>query len=157
MKRATLAFLLAAMIPVSTAWSQQGAVVEYTTKGSFDEIKQLVVIAIENQGLVVDHQSDVGRMLNRTAKDVGAARRVYEQAEVLQFCSATYSRDMVEADPRLLGYCPYGIAVYTLPGESGIVHVVYRRIHGEGVSEAAAAALKRVDELLNEIAQEATR
>jgi uncharacterized protein (DUF302 family) len=157
MKRATLVVLLAAIIPVHTAWSQQGAVVEYTTKGSFDEIKQLLVIAIENQGLVVDHQSDVGRMLDRTAKDVGAARRVYEQAEVLQFCSATYSRDMVEADPRLLGYCPYGIAVYTLPGESGIVHVVYRRVRGEGVSEAATAALKRVDELLNEIAQEATQ
>ena len=157
MKRAILAFLLAASAHMPLAWPGQGSVVEYITRGSFDEIKQLLVIAIENQGLVVDHRSDVAGMLNRTAKDVGATRRVYEEAEVLQFCSATYSRNMAEADHRLLGFCPFGIGVYTLPGEPGTVHLVYRRMHAEGVDAAAAEALSRIDQLLNDIALDAAQ
>ena len=130
-------------------------VVEARAKGSFDEVKQLLVIAIEGQGLVVDHVSNVGEMLARTGRDLGATTRIYERAEVLQFCSANYSRQLMSTDPRLLAFCPFGVSIYTLPGETDTVHVVYRRMQAEGVSPAVAEALKKVDAVLSEILRDA--
>jgi uncharacterized protein (DUF302 family) len=136
-------------------WAHAQSVAEAVAKGSFDEIKQLLVVAIENQGLVVDHQSKVGEMLERTGKDLGATRKPYERAEVLEFCSANYSRQMMEADHRLLAFCPFAIGIYTLPGEPDTVHLVYRRMQAQGVGPAAAEALGKVDSVLAAILLEA--
>jgi uncharacterized protein (DUF302 family) len=138
-----------------SSWARAQSMVEIEAKGSFDEIKQLLIVAIENQGLVVDHLSKVGDMLERTARDLGATRTIYRQAEVLQFCSANYSRQMMEADVRLLAYCPFGIGLYTLPGEADIVHLVYRRVEAQGVSNEAAQALRKIDQILGAIVREA--
>jgi uncharacterized protein (DUF302 family) len=137
------------------SWARAQSVVEIEAKGSFDEIKQLLIVAIENQGLVVDHLSKVGEMLERTGRDLGATRTIYRQAEVLQFCSANYSRQMMEADARLLAYCPFGIGLYTLPGEADVVHLVYRRVEAQGVSAGAAEALRKIDAILAAIVREA--
>ena len=37
--------------------AQTDAVVEVTARGSFDDVKQQLVLAIENRGLVVNHES----------------------------------------------------------------------------------------------------
>ena len=79
-----------------------------------------------------------GIMLERTGQDLGATTKIYERAEVLQFCSANYSRQMMGADPRLLAFCPFGVGIYTLPGETDTVHLVYRRMQAEGVSAGRA-------------------
>ena len=42
--------------------------------------------------LVIDYTGHIGDMLDRTAKDVGATKKIYAQAEAMQFCSATLSR-----------------------------------------------------------------
>lgn len=119
-------------------------------KGQFDDVKEAVVHAIESRGLVIDYTANVGAMLERTGKDLGATKKIYEQAQVLEFCSAKASRDMAEADPRNLVYCPYSIAVYSLAREPGAVYVGYRR-PGKGPGLAA------VDKLLGSIASEAGR
>ncbi len=131
------------------------SVLEARAKGSFEEVRQLLVIAIEGQGLVVDHVSNVGDMLARTGQDLGATTRLYERAEVLQFCSANYSRQLMGADPRLLAFCPFGVGIYTLPGETDTVHLVYRRMQADGVNPAAADALKKIDAVLGEILRDA--
>ncbi len=120
--------------------TQTEAVVEVTARGSFDDVKQQLVLAIENRGLIVNHESKVGEMLERTGKDLGAANRIYVRAEVLEFCSAALSRQVMEADPRLLALCPYGVGIYSLPGELNRVHLVYRRAALEG-SRACGAGL----------------
>jgi len=135
--------------------AQTETVMEVTARGSFDDVKQQLVLAIENRGLIVNHESKVGEMLERTGKDLGAATRIYIRAEVLEFCSATLSRQVMEADPRLLALCPYGIGIYTLPGEADSVHLVYRHPPSEGT--AAAQILQQVDRLLHEIVQDAGR
>jgi hypothetical protein len=58
---------------------------------------------------------------------------------------------MVEADPRLLAFCPFGVAIYTLPGQTDTVHLVYRRMQAEGVDPAAVEALAKIDSVLGEI------
>jgi uncharacterized protein (DUF302 family) len=135
--------------------AQAQSVVEAGVKGSFEEVKQLLVIAIEGQGLVVDHVATVGSMLERTGQDLGATAKIYERAEVLQFCSANYSRQLMGADPRMLAFCPFGVGIYTLPGETNTVHLVYRRMQAEGVSAAALTALAKIDAVLAEILKDA--
>lgn len=153
MYRIAIFIALTSLSPAPLAGAQ--SMVELKAKGGFAEVKQLLIIAIENQGLVVDHVSTVGDMLERTGRDLGATTKIYERAEVLQFCSANYSRKMMEADARLLAFCPFTIAIYTLPGEPGLVHLVYRHIQAEGVSTGAAEALRQIDELLQTIVEEA--
>src|SRR5262245_61391214 len=109
-----IAFLIALAGLCLTRAAFADPVLEARAKGNFDEVRQLLVIAIEGQGLVIDHASNVGEMLARTGPDLGATTKLYERGEVLQFCSAKYSRQLMSADPRLLAFCPFGVAIYTL-------------------------------------------
>jgi len=136
-----LAFLLALAAPLALA--QPAPIVAHAKSGPFDAVKEDLVLAIQAQGLVIDHTSHIGAMLDRTGKDLGAVRRVYLKAEALQFCSASVSRRTMEADPLNIAYCPYVIALYVRPEEPNTVRVVYRR------------TLPVVDELLARIVKEA--
>lgn len=146
-------FLIAPLLAVAFSTGFVAAaddVVRHSTTGSYDEVRDAVVMAIEAKGLVVDRTAHVGAMLERTAKDVGAGRRLYGQAEVLEFCSARVSRGMMEADPHQIVFCPYTIAVYTLPGEPAVVYVAYR-------NPPPAKAMAEVRKLLEEIVRDALR
>lgn len=118
------------------------------TAASFEDTRDAVVMAIENRGLVISYISHIGDMLERTGVDVGASRRVYGQAQIVEFCSARLSRQMVERDPHNIVFCPFAISVYTLPGEPG-TWVSYRRPSG--------AATELAEPLLKAIANEATQ
>jgi uncharacterized protein (DUF302 family) len=133
-----------------------GAVVVRAIDGNFEDIRDRVAFAVESQGLVVDHTAKVGEMLARTGKDLGETRQIFGKAEVLEFCSALISRHMVQADPQLLAFCPYGIAVYTLPGDSLTTYVSYRRLVTDVVSPAQKSVLERVELLLEAIVEEAS-
>jgi len=39
--------------------AQSDAVVEVKARGSFDDVKQMLVLSIENRGLVINHQSAI--------------------------------------------------------------------------------------------------
>ena len=133
-----------------------GAVVVRAIDGNFEEIRDRVVFAVESQGLVVDHTAKVGDMLARTGKDLGETQQVFGKAEVLEFCSALVSRQMVRADPQLLAFCPYGIAVYTLPGDSLTTYVSYRRMVTDIATQVQKSVLEQVDSLLEAIVEEAS-
>ena len=78
-----------------------GALVTYSKQGKFEDVRDDLKMAIEGKGLVIDYQSYVNRMLERTGKDVGSTKALYAGAEALQFCSAQLSRKMMEADEEL--------------------------------------------------------
>src|SRR5512147_1037891 len=82
-------------------------VVSYSKKAKFEEVRDDLKLAIEAKGLVVDYHSHVNRMLERTGKDVGSARRLYVDAQAFVFCSAALSRKTMEADPANAAMCPY--------------------------------------------------
>lgn len=149
-----LAFVMAAGWG-NAALAAGADVVVRTAKGEFKEVKERLLHAIENRGLVLNYTARIGAMLERTGKDIGAARKVYADAELLEFCSARVSRETMEADPRNIVYCPYGIAVYTLPKEPGRVYVAYRR--QAAATGASAKPLAAVDKLLAEIIAEALK
>lgn len=152
----TLIAAFIGLLVVAQEVSADGAVVVRAIEGSFDEIRERVVFAVESQGLIVDHTAKVGTMLKRTAKDLGETTEVFGDAEVLHFCSALLSRRMVEADPGLLAFCPYGIAVYTLPGDPHTTYVSYRRMPTTVATPSQSSVLERVETLLETIVEEAS-
>lgn len=124
--------------------------------GKYDDVKERVTFALENRGIVLSYTARVGNMLERTGKDLGRRRQIYAQAEVLEFCSAALSRDTMEADPHNIAFCPYAIAIYTLPQESGKVYVSYRKPVAVGTPQSIKA-LRAVETLLEGIVREALR
>lgn len=152
----TLIFAGIGLLAMAQNAAADGAVVVQAIQGSFEEIRERVVFAVQSQGLVVDHTSKVGNMLARTGNDLGETNQIFGDAEVLEFCSALISRRMVEADPQLLAFCPYGIAVYTLPGKPQTTYVSYRRMVTNLATPAQKQALERVEALMAAIVEEAS-
>ncbi len=149
-----------ALAALCFCWQYAGAAMPGVTvqalKGDYDDVKERVVMAIENRGLVIDHTAHVGTMLERTGKDIGRDLRIYLKAEVIEFCSAGISRATMEADPRNLVFCPYAIALYVLPAEPDKVYLLYRKPLGTG-SPQSMKALREVSKLLDGIAREALK
>lgn len=129
--------------------------VSYSKNAKIDEVRDELRLAIESKGLVIDHESQINRMLERTGKDVGSARKLYVDARAFVFCSAALSRKTMEADLANVALCPYSIVVYATAREPGKVHVAYRRPSRPDGSAASKVALKEVERLLDGIAREA--
>jgi len=62
----------------------------------------------------------------------------------------------MEADPRNIVFCPYGIAVWTEAGKPERVFVGYRRTQAL-IAPQSAAPLKEAEQLLDDIVREAIR
>lgn len=104
-------FLLAAVVvAVAQAGAAEG-IVSYKTDQSFEDVTFGLESAIIDMGLVVDATSQVGDMLERTRADVGSDVVIFDKANVFSFCSATISREVMEADPMNIAFCPYDIFV----------------------------------------------
>lgn len=147
---ATLLFLGLSQLALA-----EGAHMEvFTKQGSFADVRESVEMAITGRGFVINNVSHVGDMLERTGKDLGGGKLVFLNAESLEFCSATVSRKMMEADPDNIVFCPYIISIYVLPGKPDEVRVAYRKTQMAG-SRASRKALKSVNVLLSEIIKEA--
>ncbi|VVT10822.1 conserved exported hypothetical protein [Roseovarius sp. EC-HK134] len=141
MKRTVLAGALA-LISLPAAASEQATT--YPFDGSFDDATFAVESAIVGRGLVIDLQSHVGDMLNRTGADVGSDVKIFDAADIFLFCSATLSREVMEANPMNIAHCPYGIFVADQGGE---VLIGYRNFpEGE---------MQKVQAMLDDIVQEA--
>lgn len=113
--------------------------------GSFDDANFAVENAIVNRGLVIDYVSHVGDMLNRTGEDVGSGAKIFDGANIYIFCSAVVSREVMEADPLNIEFCPYGIFVTEREGQVTIGH----RTFPDG-------PMQKVETLLKEIVAEAS-
>ena len=127
----------------ATAAAGQGATT-YAFDGSFEDAAFSVENAIIGKGLVIDYVSHVGEMLNRTGADVGSDVELFAEADIFVFCSATISREVMEADPMNIAHCPYGIFVAE---QDGAVMIGYRN-YPEG-------DMQKVQSLRDEIVQDA--
>ena len=154
-KRWMLALVAAAFAVVAaSAKAEEIPVRVYAVKDGFESVKEEVTDAIIKRGFVVDYTAHIGAMLARTAKDVGASKSIYSDAQSLQFCSATLSRRMMEADPANIAFCPHVIFVYALPGSPGMTYVGYRPLSSIG-AEQSKAAIDAVNALLEGLVREA--
>jgi len=154
MKRMMKSLVVVATFSLVCGYAQASDQVVHSVKGKFSDVKENVEMAITDRGLVINNVSYIGNMLDRTGKAVGDTKKIYLKAETFEFCSAVYSRGMMEADPKNIVYCPYTIAVYVLPREPKKVYIAYRRPPIEG-SAKSKAALKKVDKLMADIVKHA--
>jgi hypothetical protein len=128
----------------------------YTKKAAYEDVKFELTNAVVERGLTIDHTGAIGRMLERTGPDVGSTKPLYKQAEYFTFCSAKLSRQMIEADLRNVGFCPYVIFIYEAADKPGETVVGYRRPPRLG-SRATRQALGRIDALLDGIVKAAVK
>lgn len=154
MIRATAMSLMAALSVAAFA-AQPGPVVTYSQKAKFEAVRDDLKSAIEGKGLVIDYESFIGKMLERTGKDVGSAKRLYTDTQSFVFCSASLSRKTMEADVANISMCPYTITVYATAQQPDTVYVTYRRPWRPDGSPASKAALREVEALLDAIARDA--
>jgi len=120
-----------------SALAAEGTVL-FKTQGAFQDVRDSVEMAIEGQGLKITNTNKIAAMLERTGKDLGATRQVYENAEQFEFCSATVSRRMMEADPHAIVMCPYSVAVYTIPATRRFTSPIASRLQRITRAEAGA-------------------
>lgn len=116
-----------------------------TVEGTFEDITFAVEQTITNEGLVIDLTSHVGDMLARTKKDVGGTKDLFAHADIFSFCSARLSRQVMEADPTNVQYCPYAIFVYETADMPGQVVVGHRTYPGETMMPVNEMLTRLVD------------
>jgi len=136
-----------------TALAAEGYSVLFKTQGTFHEVRDSLQIAIEGKGLKITHTNLIADMLERTGKDIGATRQIYVDGEQFEFCSATVSRHMMEADPHAIVMCPYSISVYTIPDDKN-VYIAYRKPAATR-NPALKKALVELEKLYAEIIKDA--
>ncbi len=83
LRRALLTFVL--MLIGAGAMAQGSDIVRRPVKGTFEDVRDRVAFAIEAEGLVLNYTAHIGDMLERTGRDVGATRRVFDKAQMLEF------------------------------------------------------------------------
>ena len=139
-------------LPLSAPAAESYTVL-FKAQGSYQDIRDNVQMAIEGKGLKITNTNHVGDMLERTGKDIGETRKVYEHAEQFEFCSATISRHMMEADPHAIVMCPYSVVVYQVPGDKNI-YLAYRK-PAATKNRALKTQLAELEKLLTEIIKDA--
>jgi len=127
-------------------------IVRYAVESDFESVKEELKFAITNEGLVITSESHIDEMLDRTGSDLGDAAKVYEHAVAFEFCSAKFSRLMMEADPHNIVFCPFVISVYSLPADPDTVYIAYRPPTRSDAEGPVAEALAQVAEFLDGIA-----
>ncbi|GHE94976.1 hypothetical protein GCM10016455_14370 [Aliiroseovarius zhejiangensis] len=140
----TAALLATPALADNHAMQETDHAITYAFEGDFDDATFAVETAIVGKGLVIDYVSHTGAMLERTKADVGSDVKIYDAADIFLFCSAQISREVMEADPMNISFCPYGIFVTDKDGEVRV-----------GYSKYPEGDMQKVQALLDEIAQEA--
>ncbi len=150
MLRWMLASMMLAVVGLGVQAEELAHMKRFVVEGTFADVRDDIEMAITDRGMIINNVSHIGNMLARTGKDLGLGKKIYNDAEALEFCSSTVSRRMMEANPHNIIFCPYIIAIYTLPGEKDIVHVAFRRPIPVG-SKESREALQAVEKLLDDI------
>lgn len=145
----SLALLLGGNACAANPVLENGYMKVYRASDSFAEVHEFLELAITEKGMKINNVSHIGKMLERTRGAVGSDTTIYSAAKALEFCSAVVSREMMEADPHNIVFCPYIIYVYQLAGDDKTVYVAYRKPWVD--DETRAAALVPVTGLLESI------
>ena len=138
--------LAAACFTGTQAFATDG-IISYTTEQSFEDVVFGLENAILDEGLVIDHVSHTGDMLERTKGDVGSDVTLFEKADIYSFCSAKLSREVMEANPMNVVFCPYDIFVIVSPDTPDETMIGFRTFP-EG-------DMKKIESLLDRIARSA--
>ena len=137
--------ILGATVGIASAESP----VTYTvTDQSYDDVLFGLENAIIDHGLVISNHNHVGAMLERTKRETNSDVTVYEEADVLGFCSAPLSRTAMLEDPMNIRFCPYNIFMFQESGSEAPVIIGYNPL-------PETTSLQDVQSLLDSITRSA--
>ncbi len=126
--------------------------ISYHSDETMETVLMNVQLAVTERGLSFSEPLHIGEMLQRTAPDLGIEQQVYQQAEVVTFCSAQLTHELVHAHPLNMGVCPLSVMVFQTVAEPAQVTVAYRL---PVLLNASAELQQRITNLLDGIAQDA--
>ncbi len=129
--------------------TQNCSYVRFSVDGDFQDVMETLNMVITDRGLVVSHTFDIAGMLKRT-EEVTGIKTSFNNAEVIEFCSAGLSSKMLSENPHRIIFCPYRIAVYTLYEEPSKVFLSYRPLACSGSSPI----LFQIDSLVESLIRE---
>jgi uncharacterized protein (DUF302 family) len=154
-RRFALAVVLASAVLVPTRGTADPFEARTTTT-AFDDVKFELENAIVARGLTIHSNGNIAKMLERTGADVGSMKPVYIKAEFVEVCSSKLARRMFEADPALMGNCPFLLYAYERADRPGRVVVGFRRL-APGTTPEARSAVQDVEVMLDEIVRDAVK
>jgi hypothetical protein len=136
-RSASGAAMLAAALWIGSLFGDASAAADemrtFVKRGvAYDDVRQDLESAIEGKGLKIGVIGDLGDMLERTRKDVGAGPATYKSAHYFQFCSAMLAHKLAAADAGNIGHCPFLMFSYETIAKPGEVVVGYRMITRAG-------------------------
>ena len=124
----------------------------FSTEATFQDAKDDLLDAIGENGLVVSYTSHAKNMLENTAAVSGINKAVYNDAEIILFCKAGLSHELVAGNPHNIVLCPYSIAIYVLFEEPERVYLSFRNV--QATDEKIKALTKPIEDLLIKIIEE---
>lgn len=144
------------MLPLLSAFSSanESAIEVFSKTASFEEVRDNLALEVTRRGMALTQTIAVNDMLEKTAKEVGAVRPVYVNAEALAFCSPSLGRKLMEANSSNIVYCPLMVSIYVLPEAPKVVNIAYRRIP-KGSSTQSQKLFRDVDALVIGIIKDA--
>jgi uncharacterized protein (DUF302 family) len=121
--------------------------------GSYNDILQAVKQIIEGRGINIAHTLPPSEMLQRTGPAFGITQQILENGEIIEFCSAKISHQLIQASPENITLCPFTISVYVLANDPENVRLTFRKPFV--LDEASREAVNAMTELVKGIIEEA--
>ncbi len=121
--------------------------------GTFADTLDAVKEIIKGRGINIAHTLPPRDMLERTGPAFGVTEQVLKDGEIIEFCSAKISHQLIEANPENITLCPFTISVYVLNSDPKNVRLTFRKPFV--IDDASKAAVDAMTGLIMEIIQEA--
>ncbi len=119
----------------------------------YADILSAVKETIKGKGINIAHTLPSSGMLGSTGPAFGITEPLLKNGEMVEFCSAKISHQLIQANIQNIVICPFNIAVYELNSAPGEVYITFRKPYV--IDEASIEATNAMVELMIEIIEEA--
>ena len=121
--------------------------------GKYSDTLEAVKEIIKSKGINIAHTLPPSDMLGRTGPAFGITQPILQDGEIIEFCSAKVSHQLIQANPENIVLCPFVISVYVLSEDPANVRMTYRMPYV--IDEASQTAIEAMNDLVIGIIEEA--
>ncbi len=122
-------------------------------EAEYQDVRDDLLDAVKGKGLNIAGVFHASEMLKNTKSVFNFRRDVYQNAEIIEFCSAGISHDISRANHLNILLCPFKIAVYNLEKDPKKVYVVWAM--PEAVDDKSKKAILKIGTLIKSIIEDA--
>ncbi len=119
----------------------------------YKDVRNNLIDAIEEKALNISKIYHASDMLNRTKDSVKNAKKIYQKAEIIEFCSAKISHQLVLANHLNIASCPFKIALYSLTKNPKQTHIIYTQL--KSIDKASIKPSAKANELIEHLVESA--